>query len=110
MPLIRSSTTKHTLSRQSQRSSLANERSSLDEQVSSVSREVDELQRKVDSLNAALDATGYEGLLHETRRAAMVMVKNNFLNMKNELLQLRLSTHALRIRARTAQANLAIEK
>ncbi|RCN26835.1 hypothetical protein ANCCAN_27437 [Ancylostoma caninum] len=101
---------KHTLSRQSQKSSLANEKSLLDEQVSSVSREVDELQREVDDLTTALEATGYEGLLHETRRSAMLMMKNNYTEMKNELLRLRLATHTLRIRARSAQANLAIEK
>lgn len=36
-----------------------------------MSREVDELQREVDALASALEATGYEGLLHETRRSAM---------------------------------------
>ncbi|CAJ0605449.1 unnamed protein product [Cylicocyclus nassatus] len=92
----------HTLSRQSQRSSLANERFTLDEQVSSLSQEVDQLRHEVDALNTALNATGYEGLLHETQRSAMLMMKNSFTEMKNELLQLRLATHTLRIKVRSA--------
>ncbi|PIO59977.1 hypothetical protein TELCIR_18541 [Teladorsagia circumcincta] len=68
------------------------------------------MKAEIERLSAALDATGYEGLLHETRRSLMVSMKDQYTAMKNELLRLRLANHALRIRARTAQANKALEK
>ncbi|KAK6736557.1 hypothetical protein RB195_019318 [Necator americanus] len=100
----------HILSRHSQKSSLAKERSLLNEQVLAASNDVDQLRNEVNSLTAALEETGYAGLLHDTRRSAMLLMKNKYTAMKDELIHLRLATHTLRIRARTAQANLAIEK
>ncbi|KAK5984086.1 hypothetical protein GCK32_005804 [Trichostrongylus colubriformis] len=97
-------------SRQSQKDALTNERLMLEEQVALLSAKSTEMRAEVERLTAALDATGYEGLLHETRRSLMVSVKDEYTKIKNELLRLRLATHALRIRARTAQANSALEK
>ncbi|PIO74350.1 hypothetical protein TELCIR_03649 [Teladorsagia circumcincta] len=104
-----------TVSHDSQNDALINERRMLEEQGSVViialmSSNSSAMKAEIERLSAALDATGYEGLLHETRRSLMVSMKDQYTAMKNELLRLRLANHALRIRARTAQANKALEK
>ncbi|VDM51737.1 unnamed protein product [Angiostrongylus costaricensis] len=110
----------HIKSRESQRCSLVNERLVLEEQdvhwfkdfssVSSLSMKTSQIRDEVDRLSADLDATGYEGLLHATRRSAMALMKAKYTGIKNELLRLRLGTHTLRIRARSAQSISALEK
>uniref|UniRef100_A0A0K0DNT8 Cilia- and flagella-associated protein 157 n=1 Tax=Angiostrongylus cantonensis TaxID=6313 RepID=A0A0K0DNT8_ANGCA len=100
----------HIKSRESQRCSLVNERLVLEEQVSSLSMKTSQIRDEVDRLSADLDATGYEGLIHATRRSAMALMKAKYTEVKSELLRLRLGTHTLRIRARSAQSISALEK
>ncbi|KJH41727.1 hypothetical protein DICVIV_12288 [Dictyocaulus viviparus] len=100
----------HTKSRQSQQSSLLSRRLMLEQQVSSVNDEMILVRNEVNRLSSALDDTGYEGLLHATRRSAMAVMKARYTKIKDELLRLRLATHTLRIRARSVQSVSALEK
>uniref|UniRef100_A0A0N4W948 MCC-bdg_PDZ domain-containing protein n=2 Tax=Haemonchus TaxID=6288 RepID=A0A0N4W948_HAEPC len=72
--------------------------------------QVAELRTEIEHLSAELEATGYEGLLHETRRSLMISMKDEYTKMKNELLRLRLANHALRIRTRNALETFKLTK
>ncbi|VDL72557.1 unnamed protein product [Nippostrongylus brasiliensis] len=61
----------HTVSRRSQNLSLVSERRRLDEQVANASARNAGLRRNVEELNKALDATGYEGVLHDIKQSLM---------------------------------------
>ncbi|XGW08444.1 hypothetical protein V3C99_011067 [Haemonchus contortus] len=100
----------HTVSRLSQREALTNERVALEEQVNLLTSQVAELRTEIEHLSAELEATGYEGLLHETRRSLMISMKDEYTKMKNELLRLRLANHALRIRTRNALETFKLTK
>ncbi|KAJ1359083.1 hypothetical protein KIN20_017710 [Parelaphostrongylus tenuis] len=93
----------HTGSRHSQRNSLMNKRRMLEEQVLSLTTKTNQIRAEVDRLTAELDATGYQGLLHETRRSAIDTMKVRHTEMKNELVRIRLATVSLRTRARSSQ-------
>ncbi|WKX96735.1 hypothetical protein Q1695_012854 [Nippostrongylus brasiliensis] len=100
----------HTVSRRSQNLSLVSERRRLDEQVANASARNAGLRRNVEELNKALDATGYEGVLHDTKQSLMSSIKASYLAMKNEVVRLRIAAHTLRIRLRTSQPNSTLTK
>ncbi|KAJ1368967.1 hypothetical protein KIN20_030333 [Parelaphostrongylus tenuis] len=71
--------------------------------VLSLTTKTNRIRAEVDRLTAELDATAYQGLLHETRRSAIDTMKVRHTEMKNELVRIRLATVSLRTCARSSQ-------